>query len=206
MRSYDSARRIEKQLLTRAQIIEAAKFEFEEKGFREASIRSIALKCGVASGTVLTHFSTKQDLCHSALFDDLEKVCQEAIQAPTTGSLHHDYVAVAAKLYSYYADRPALSRELLRESLFAEDPWRQRFMQQVLDVNQALTAWAIEAMKERRLASEINPVLLASSFLSFYYFALIGWMQEGLPDPLPAVEAMLSQHLHGMTLSPETHD
>lgn len=206
MRSYDSAKRIEKQLVTRARIVEAAKLELEEKGFREASIRSIALKCGVASGTVLTHFATKQDLCHSALFDDLEKVCQEAVQAPTTGSLQRDYVAVAAKLYGYYADRLVLSRELLRESLFADDPWRQRFMQQVLDVNQALMAWAVEAIEQGRLAPEINPVLLASSFLSFYYFALLGWMQGGLPDPLPVVEAMLAQHLHGLTLPLKTHD
>jgi AcrR family transcriptional regulator len=195
VKTYTSDKRTEQRQSTRARIIEAAKREFETKGYAKASIRSIAKTCGIATGTVLDHFQSKQDLCHSALFEDLSAVWSELRNAPSTGSLLEDYMAVAVKMFGYYEARPVLSRELLRESIFASEPWATEFMNQVTEVNQVLTSWAAEAIASGRLAATANPLLVATAFLSYYYFALLAWVQGGITQPLSMIRSLTAHHL-----------
>jgi hypothetical protein len=35
--------------------------------------------------------------------------------------------------------------------------------------------------------------------VSFYYFALLGWVQSGIDDPLALFRKLMAQHLHGRT-------
>lgn len=180
---------------TRARILEAAKAQLESVGFEATSIRGVAQAAGVATGTVLLHFEDKRDLLHAALFDDLARTWAETKAKTGKRALRKDLSSIVRALFDYYAKRPALSRTLLRESLFAEPPWNARFAAQVGDVGAHVIELTRQAKERGELAREVDVEVLSASFLSFYYFALLAWLQGGHPDPQRLFERMLEQHL-----------
>ncbi len=188
-------RRDARKEATRTRILEVARLHFERDGFEAASIRAIAAQAGVATGTVLLHFTDKSGLLHAALYEDLERAIARCLATRTRGPILTRLSAVARAFYSYYAARPKLSRTLLRESLFARSPWRERFGQQVVRVTTHVARLVEEARADGQLAPDTDAVLLSVAFCSFYYFALIGWVQGGIDDPLALFKRLLAQHL-----------
>lgn len=192
-------RRLAKKDETRSRILEVARTHFERDGFDGASVRAIAADAGVAAGTVLLHFQDKRDLLHAALFHDLEAMIDSALAAhPGKGKLSTRLLALARPFFAYYAARPALSKTLLREALLAEPPWRDRFTAQVARVHAHIAARVEEAKATGEIAADTDARVLGAAFFSFYYFALIGWVQGALPDPFPLFEKLLSEHMRGL--------
>jgi AcrR family transcriptional regulator len=184
---------------TRARILEVARAHFERDGYDHANVRAIAADAGVAAGTVLLHFADKRDLLHAALFDDLAALIAKTTSA-TTGRgqpLETRLRELVRPFFAYYAERPMLSKELLREALLADSPWRERFTEQVARVHAHVVALVEEAKARGEVAAETDSVILGASFFAFYYFALIGWVQGGLSAPAPLFDRMLSEHLRG---------
>lgn len=190
--------RSDQKAATRARILDVARAHLERDGFEATSIRGVATEAGVAAGTVLLHFADKQDLLHAALFEDLESRWAVARKGARHRSLEADLVAVARAFFEHYAARPALSRALLRESLFAAPPWSERFAGQVAEVHAHVAALATRAQERRELRPDVDVALLGAAFFSFYYFALIAWVQGGHPDPERLFRRMLAQHLDGL--------
>jgi AcrR family transcriptional regulator len=183
---------------TQARILEVARLHFERDGFDAANIRAIAAEAGVASGTVLLHFTDKLGLLHAALHDDLEEAIERCLSAPKNQRRLLDRLcAISRPFYAYYAARPALSKTLLRESLLAKPPWRERFAEQVARVYAHVVAVVDEARASGEIARSIHADLCATAFLSFYYFALIVWIQGGVEAPLSIFKKLMAQHLSG---------
>ena len=188
---------------TRLRILEVARLHFERHGFADASVRGIAADAGVAVGTVLLHFSDKLSLLHAALHDDLEAAIRRSLRTPSRGLLLDRLCAVVRPFYSYYDARPQLSRVLLRESLLAESPWRERFSEQLLRVNGHVAALVAEAKTAGELPARCDAGVFALAFASFYYFALIGWVQGAVASPLPLFKKLMAQHI--ASSAPESH-
>lgn len=182
---------------TRERILEVARIHFERDGFEAANIRAIAVEAGVAPGTVLMHFVDKRGLLHCALHDDLEAAIERSLSASSRGPLLGRLSAVVRPFYAYYAARPRLSRTLLRESLLAESPWRERFTEQLMRVMVHVVGLVEEAKASGEIAPTTQASLFATAFSSFYYIVLIGWVQGGIEDPLPLFEGLMEQHIRG---------
>jgi AcrR family transcriptional regulator len=180
---------------TRTRILEVARLHFERDGFEGANIRSIAEEAEVASGTVLLHFTDKASLLHAALHDDLEAAIEQSLRASSRGRLLSRLSAVVQPFYSYYEARPRLSKVLLRESLLAKPPWRERFAEQAQRVTRHVVELAETAKAKGELDPATNAQVFATAFASFYYFALIGWVQEGIAAPRPLFEMLMAQHI-----------
>lgn len=176
---------------TRARILDAARAALETAGYEQTNLRAIAKAAGVSTGAILAHFRDKQDLLHTALFEDLERTWAAAKASRRKRTLEQELTHIASTFFAYYAKRPALSRALLRESLFAEPPWSERFATQVADVHQHVAA----LHRQSRQSTPQQAALFAAAFFSFYYFALLAWLQGGHPDPLGLFQKLLSQHL-----------
>lgn len=187
--------RVARKEATHARILEVARRHFERDGFEMASIREIAGESNVATGTVLLHFADKKSLLHAALHEDLDKAIARCLATKTRGPLAVRLAAVARHFYGYYAVRPRLSRVLLRESLFADEPWRSRFAAQVARVTEHVAALAQQAKADGELAPTTDSHLLSIAFCSFYYLALIGWVQGGVQDPLALFKKLMAQHV-----------
>lgn len=192
-----TSRAWQKQETGRA-VLEAAREEFERAGFDAANLRAIAARAGVSAGTVIHHFKDKQGLLHAALFDDLDstlgKVLGELGPAPLEGQLKR----LGRGVFRYYQRRPALSRALLRESLFAEGDWGRRFQQQVGHTHAVIAQLARDAVERGELREGIDPALFAVAWFSFFYFALIAWVQGGHAKPEVLLERLVQQHLEGL--------
>lgn len=187
---------------TRQAVLEAARDEFARKGFEAASLRAIAAAAGVSAGTVLHHYGDKRELLHAALFDDLDRTLKRALSRPGPGPLPAQLSRLTRAVFRYYQRRPALSRALLRESLFAGEPWAQRFAAQTGEVASAIGSLVEAAIERGELRAGSSPPLVAVAYLSFFYFALIAWVQGGHKTPVPLVDQLVHQHLEGLRPPP----
>jgi AcrR family transcriptional regulator len=196
------AKRAEQKAATARHVLAAARAEFEEKGFEAANVRAIAARAGVSAGTVIHHYGEKIDLLHAALFEDLEATLDRALtRLDPEADLEQQLGALARHVFAYYERRPNLSRTLLKESLFAGSSWAARFTGQVARVHGAIAGLARAAIERGDLRADVDAALLGVAWFSFFYFALIGWVQGTLPRPVALVERLTSSHLVGLRAS-----
>jgi AcrR family transcriptional regulator len=179
-------------------VLEAARAEFESVGFEAANLRAIAARAGVSAGTVIHHHGDKRELLHAALFDALDATLHRALARIGPGPLDAQLVRLTRAVFRSYQRRPKLSRALLKESLFADAPWAQKFSAQVAEVHAVIARLAQEAIARGELRDDVNVALLAAAYFSFFYFALIAWVQGAHPAPVAFVEHLLAQHLLGL--------
>lgn len=190
--------REERKKETAKAIRRAALEEFGARGFEKANVRAIAARAKVSAGTVIHHFGSKRELLYAALFDDLEETLQEAMSQPEEWSFEERLAGLTEKVFSFYRGDSELSRTLLKESLFAEPPWAERFQGQVGGVHQQVAKWAEEAKARGELEGEVDVAVLGMSYLSFYYFGLLSWVQGGVEHPEAMVKRQMEQHLNGL--------
>jgi AcrR family transcriptional regulator len=178
-------------------VLDAAREEFERAGFEGANLRAIASRAGVSAGTVLHHFGDKKELLHAALFHDLEVTLAKVLADLGNGPLEEQLKRLTRGVFKYYQRRPALSRPLLKESLFADGAWAQRFTGQLGQAHGKVAGLVEEAIARKELRAGVNGPLFAVAYFSFFYFALISWVQGAHANPGVLVERLVAQHLEG---------
>lgn len=183
---------------TRRAVLDAAREEFERVGFESANLRAIAARAGVSAGTVLHHYGDKRELLHAALFDDLDATWRAAMANPGKGPLEKQLARLTAAMFAYYEARPKLSRTLLKESLFADEPWASRFAAQIATVCVEISRLATQAVERGELRADCNPALLAAAWVSFFHFGQISWAQGAYPTPVSLIDHLVRQHLQGL--------
>ncbi|MDH5654446.1 MAG: TetR/AcrR family transcriptional regulator [Spirochaetia bacterium] len=193
--SIDGGFRKAQKEATAVKILEAAKEIFEKEGYEKANIRKIAKKAGVAPGSVMHHFGDKQSLLHSALYDDLETVLENTLSKFGKGSLKNDLNALTKAVFQYYQKKPNLSRILLKESLFAEPPWSLKFAGQTGKVHQAIVQICEKAKRNGSVRKDIDCSIFAVSYLSFFYFNLIAWVQGAYETPVHLVNRLTEEYI-----------
>lgn len=198
-----TASRVQQTLATRDDVLRAARDEFERVGFEAASLRTIAARAGVSAATVLHHTGDKRELLHAALFAELEHTLGHAFDDLDAEGIENQLFDVAERVFAYYRQRPQLSRVLLKESLFAEGPWSQRFVGQVTNVHVRIAELVRRAVERGELRPGAGPVLVATAWFSFFYFSLIGWVQGSVSDPVELVNMLFKQHLDGLRPQPK---
>ncbi|QRK08103.1 TetR/AcrR family transcriptional regulator [Archangium violaceum] len=196
-RKQGGSRATQKEATGKA-VLEAARAEFESVGFEAANLRAIAARAGVSAGTVLHHYGDKRELLHAALFDDLEETLRSAVAGLGTGSLETQLSELTRTVFRYYQRRPKLSRTLLKESLFADEPWARKFNAQVHGVHGAIVRLTEEASARGELRPGVDGAVFAVAYFSFFYFALISWVQGAHDSPVTLVERLVHQHLEGL--------
>lgn len=194
--------RKDRKARTQHALLDAARTAFEEAGYEGASVRDIAAAAGVSPGTVLHHFGSKQQLLYAALFSALEEALEAAVAGVGPPPLQEQLDRLARAVFLHYQERPRLSRVLLKESLFAEPPWAERFRGQTAGVHAAVVRLAEQAVARGELSPAADLQLLGTAWLSFFYFALLAWAQGAHPDPARLVRAQFAQHIQGLEPSP----
>jgi AcrR family transcriptional regulator len=183
-------------------VLEAAREEFERVGFEAANLRAIAARAGVSAGTVIHHHGDKRELLHAALFDDLEETLRDALAQPGPGPLEAQLSRLTRAVFQYYQKRPKLSRTLLKESLFADAPWAGRFTAQTGRIHAEVARLAREASARGELRPDADGRVFGVAYFSFFYFALIAWVQGAHQAPVELVERLLHEHLEGLRPTP----
>ena len=112
-------------------ITHAARTLFIANGYDEASTRQIAVKAGVAIGTLFLYAADKRDLLFLLVNDELEEVASKAVTAVRSDvPLIENLIAAFRPLYEFFGKEPRLSRLTLREMMFYESGLQaKRFIQ-----------------------------------------------------------------------------
>lgn len=100
-------------------IKDAARSLFVARGYDDTSTREIAVRAGVALGTLFLYAANKRDLLFLVVNDELEDVTLRAaaavnVEAPFLDSL----LSAFRQLYEFFGREPRLARLALREMTF----------------------------------------------------------------------------------------
>jgi AcrR family transcriptional regulator len=209
------AGRAEQKRRTRLTILEAARARFAGVGYEAATIRDIADAAGVSVGSVHAHFGDKQVLLLACFHAQIDAAVDEALstldeQAPLVDQLVH----CGRCLYRAYLRHPALSREMVRTTLFPgpdtpDDEQLAHFLTEVARLHRL----ALERGELERLPR--GGALAAQSFFASYIVVLIGGLGDyfGSADQPGAAEIWAKQlrelvelQLRGLGLNDRSND
>lgn len=180
-------RRIQKKE-TRKIILESSRVLFNDLGFDKTSTRAIALRAGVGTGTVFSHFPDKSSLLIAVLLDDLSATQADAMKSmPEESPVSDRFLHLARFFYTYYAKRPDLSRTLLKELWFVKGEWGEKLTSQAFEFVSLIGDMLDQAKKRDEIRPGADTLLCARAFFSHYLIVLY----EGLNSPDIDVETMV---------------
>lgn len=99
-----------RKLATRTRVLAAARDLFEEVGYEAATIRLIATRAGVATGSVFTTFESKSEILRAVMADRLEALYAELarITPLLRGPCVDKIRSIMAVHYNFEMERPRL--------------------------------------------------------------------------------------------------
>jgi AcrR family transcriptional regulator len=173
-----------------SRIRRAAREVFLEKGYEDSTVREIADAADVASGTLFLYAQNKKDLLMLVFEEELTSVTDRAFERATAvkGPLIDQLMAFFAEIYEFFAETPALSRDMLREFTFADGGIvAPRLWEEVLTIEEHLARLVARSQEERQVTSHVAPGLAAHVFFSLQR----NEVRRCLDAPEPDVEASM---------------
>ncbi|WP_367128935.1 TetR family transcriptional regulator [Saccharothrix sp. HUAS TT1] len=134
--------RAETQERNRLRVLDAARAEFVERGFREAKVDSIAQRAELTRGAVYSNFPGKRALYFAVLADLAERATAPA--DPHRGADRRQALGALARAWVTSLSLDPLSRDLAAE-VAAEEGTRRPFTQ-LLKLDALLLSLALEAV------------------------------------------------------------
>jgi AcrR family transcriptional regulator len=172
-----------------ARIEAAARELFEERGFDETTIRAIAQRAGVATGTVLLYGESKAELLLRLFVDELaEELELSFLSLDRTAALPDQLLQLLSGFVRRYARRPALARVYVKETLFIPpSPQSVRYETLTQEFLGRLAVIIAEAPDR----PAVDPFLLASAVFGLHLLHVVQLLgQSSGPDR--SVEAVLT--------------
>lgn len=171
--STDSSASLSKSEATALRIVTAATDRFLLDGYDDTTIAQVARDAGVANGTVLLHFGSKSQLATAAFTQQIaDAVTNAAESLPDTdalGQLRH----IAATLYEWYSSHQSIRSTLLREALFSEGPWSDRYAETVATTVSLFAAIIGDHKANGTLAADLDVGIAAEGTLADYLLVLL---------------------------------
>jgi len=164
---------------TRSTILQAARDLFAARGYEAATMRELATRAGVAVGTINLHFADKTSLLAAALDEDIEAALAGA-EVPADAPLERRLEALIRPLYAYYAERPELSRVLVKESLLLAGEWGRHFTEQLARFRGSIHREVERGIARSELAAGADAQAISEALMAYYFFLLMdGLRSEG---------------------------
>ncbi|MFD0201177.1 MULTISPECIES: TetR/AcrR family transcriptional regulator [Saccharothrix] len=146
--------RAEAQERNRARVLDAARAEFAERGFRDAKVDTIAQRAELTRGAVYSNFPGKRALYFAVLADLAERATAPA--HPQRGLNRREALGALARAWVTSLSHDALARDLLPE-VAAEEATRRPFTQ-LMKLDALLLSLALEALDPVVAPSDAPPV------------------------------------------------
>ncbi len=167
---------------TRAAILSAARSRFVDVGYTATTIRDVADAAGVGTGTVLAHVADKRGLLRACFEEQVGSAVALGVEsidasAPLLTQLTH----LAHVLYAAYAQHPELSRVMVVESLFPDDPTNDPLLDGLLREVTACFQRGLCRSEITRLPAQ--PITAAHGWFSAYLLVLVSGLSGRLGPP-----------------------
>ncbi|MFE2754823.1 TetR/AcrR family transcriptional regulator [Actinosynnema sp. NPDC059335] len=135
--------RAEAQERNRARVVDAARAEFAERGFRDAKIDTIAQRAELTRGAVYSNFPGKRALYFAVLAELAERAV--APSNPQRGTNRREALGALARAWVTSVGHDPLARDFLPE-VAAEEVTRRPFTQ-LMKLDALLVSLALEAVE-----------------------------------------------------------
>ncbi|MBN1932309.1 MAG: TetR/AcrR family transcriptional regulator [Desulfobacterales bacterium] len=167
--------RQKQKIETRDLILKTARELFLDRGYEKTTMRDIANKAGLGTGTAFTHFPDKRSILAATLYNDIEDALNQAFESlPPNSSIIEMLVHPVRMIFEHFAKTPQLSKTLLKETLFMQGPWGKRVDIQ-LQRSIELTQKVLEDLKNNgQLRADSNCEILALGVIS-HYLSILYW-------------------------------
>lgn len=197
---YRRSEKVSKKLEAKLQaILQAAKEVFAEHGYHGTSIKDIARRAGVATGTIYLYLRNKEAL-FATLIDELyEMVLQEitAKRKEVTGTRAKLCASMVAAL-----EVIERHRELAKVVLIQTPAAIPSVGQQLADLLERLMDLVQVDIEEALATGEIPPQdsrIAATAFVGTFYQTVASWLRKGYPHDLrQAADALIAYNLRGL--------
>jgi AcrR family transcriptional regulator len=185
---------------TRRIIFDTAYALFEEKGYEKLTMRDLAAQAGVGLGTIFQHFKDKSTLLVSVFEHELQPLVDQAFASVPRKDLKTQLLYLVRRFYSFYAQRPNISRILIKE-LYIDPKNSERISNSFLaDIGRLESLF--EAAKRRgELDRNTNTADAVILWWSYYSFILLQALQSpcfDVQERLTVFERLMDQHFYGI--------
>jgi AcrR family transcriptional regulator len=158
--------------------IRAAAYElFLSNGYEETTTKEIAIRAGVATGTVFLYAKDKPDL----LFLVMRELLREAVEAGFAevirpAPLLDQLMTIFSSIFAMYEKHPEIARAFIRHLPGADGPNAQAVNAYTFAFLAQLAALIAEGQSRGDIAADIQPMLAASNIFCLYFGALMAWL------------------------------
>lgn len=162
----------------RTSLLELAKQLFSERGYVAASLRDLAEMAGVTAAAVYYHFAKKEDLLRQIVFDGLEQITREVMNALAgAGSPEARLEAVIRAHLRYNVECPRDSKIIIEEARYLNEVDYAAAREKQLGVLNAYRA-CIQQLQEFKRMPGVDSSLAAFGITS----VILGWYRWYRPS------------------------
>jgi AcrR family transcriptional regulator len=184
------------KLSKRRRIEGAARVFFARKGFRGATVREIATRARVASGTIFLYAQDKQELLLMIVNDDLDKLTDARL--PRTNGradLVDRLIAFYRPRYEYWARNPEMSRDAMAEMAASHSRLEARPESARGEARRAKMATRLrqilsESKQTHRTERDADRDAVAKIVMSIYFTEVRLWLNDAIPNPETGLERL----------------
>jgi AcrR family transcriptional regulator len=152
-----------------ARIRDAARVLFSEKGFEETTTREIALRAGVAIGTLFLYASDKRDLLLLLFDEELNKLSDRAVaKARRNTPFVEQLLAVFRVFLTYFSETPRLSRYMMQQVTFMGSGVGNRIQAGLERTHQLLAKVIAQAQADGLVNQDMAPLAVAELIFLIY--------------------------------------
>ncbi|MBZ4686748.1 MAG: TetR/AcrR family transcriptional regulator, fatty acid metabolism regulator protein [Clostridia bacterium] len=197
---YKKTQKVREKLQNKKEkIIKAAKDILAEKSYGEISIKAIAKKAGIATGTFYLYFSNKEALIDSIV----EEMYQELLAVIKSERSKYDCVFDKLQASMEACLKLFIKEENLAKILLVKLPGiNNAFNKKLAEIEKELiklTKKDLDDLKTQGLLPEQDTLVSATAFVGTFRQVLISWLKEGEPQDLQsAFKTLMKYNLRGL--------
>jgi AcrR family transcriptional regulator len=147
----------------------AARALFIEKGFDATTTREIALRAGVAIGTLFLYASDKRDLLLLLFDEELNKLSDRAVaKAKRNAPFIDQLLAIFRVFLTYFSENPRLSRYMMQQVTFMGSGVGSNIQAGLERTHQLLAAVIAQAQADGLVNQDMAPLAAAELIFLIY--------------------------------------
>ena len=152
-----------------ARIRNAARALFIEKGFDETTTREIALRAGVAIGTLFLYATDKRDLLLLLFDEELNKLSDRAVARARRNTPFIDQLLAIFRVFlAYFSETPRLSRYMMQQVTFMGSGVGNRIQAGLERTHQLLAKVIAQAQADGLVNQDMAPLAAAELIFLIY--------------------------------------
>jgi TetR/AcrR family fatty acid metabolism transcriptional regulator len=189
----------EKLEYKKGQIMKAAREIFAEKSYQETSIKSIAQKAKIATGTFYLHFSNKEALINmivDEMFRELLECIKNERKKYTDG--FQKLQASMKACIKLFVNEKNMAKILLVKVPGANNAFNAKLIE-IENELVKLTKKDLDELKNQKRLPDEDTQISAMAFVGSFRQVIINWLREGNPENLEeAFTTLMKYSLRGL--------